>query len=58
MPGDKEYGQERFFIPIEEIEYDNKEPWPIITENQAIGRIDANLYGNDPENWTSIPVNP
>jgi len=55
IPGDKEYGEDRYWIPIEKIDYDDKAPWPISADGDgdSLRRINKNTYGRDYSNWTA-----
>ena len=59
IPGDKEYGDDRYWIPIEKIDYDDQAPWPTSTDGtgDSLHRNDINAYGRDYSNWhAAIPT--
>ena len=70
MPGDLD-GGERQYIRIDSVEYSDGyhpenfpglpgDPWPPGPdgEGDSLTRIDPNLYGNDPNNWTGAAPSP
>ncbi|MBN1817093.1 MAG: lamin tail domain-containing protein, partial [Sedimentisphaerales bacterium] len=64
MPGDKEYGQDRYWIRLDRVSYDDEFPWPIEADGlgkslsqKTPGTFGAN-YGNDVENWQATNPNP
>ncbi|MBN1126310.1 MAG: lamin tail domain-containing protein [Sedimentisphaerales bacterium] len=64
MPGDMEYGQERYWIRLDRVTYDDELPWPIEADGlgQSLSQktpdtVEAN-YGNDVENWQATTPNP
>ncbi len=52
-PGDKEWNEDRYYIVLERVEYDNESPWPISADGAgpSLHRINSWEYANDPENW-------
>ncbi len=59
IPGDQEYGKDRYWIPIEKIKYDNDAPWPSADENgKSLQRLDADTYGRDYSNWKAETLSP
>ena len=55
IPGDQEYGQDRYWIPIEKIDYDDEAPWPDADGNgKSLDRDDINAYGRDYSNWSAV----
>jgi len=60
IPGDQEYGQNRYWIPIEKINYDDELPWPITPDGNgdSLQRLNKNTYGRDYTNWTATEANP
>lgn len=54
IPGDQEYNQTRYWIPIEKIDYDDTAPWPISADGagNSLHRINVNAYGRDYSNWS------
>jgi hypothetical protein len=54
-PGDQEYGQNRYWIPIEKIEYDDIAPWPTTADGvgDSLHRMNINAYGRDYSNWNA-----
>jgi hypothetical protein len=59
IPGDQEWGKNRFYIPIEKVEYSNEAPWPDDLDSGAsLTRINAHAYGDDPENWQTASPSP
>ncbi len=55
IPGDQEYGQNRYWIPIEKIDYDDKAPWPTTPDGNrdSLQRLNKNTYGRDHTNWAA-----
>jgi len=55
IPGDKEYGKDRYWIPIEKIDYDDEAPWPKSPDGSgdSLHRRNINTYGRDYSNWTA-----
>ncbi|MBN1796522.1 MAG: hypothetical protein JW804_07610, partial [Sedimentisphaerales bacterium] len=53
IPGDKEYGEDRYWIPIEKIDYDDEAPWPTSPDGggDSLERINVTTYGRDYSNW-------
>ena len=60
IPGDQEYGQSRYWIPIEKIDYDDVAPWPTSPDGggDSLQRINPNTYGRDYSNWQAATPNP
>ena len=65
IPGDQEYGQLRFWIPIEKIDYDDIAPWPATVpgdgpdgEGDSLDRNNVNTYGRDYSNWNAATPTP
>lgn len=60
IPGDQEYGQDRYWIPIEKIDYDDVAPWPISADGggDSLDRDDINAYGRDYSNWNAATPTP
>lgn len=60
IPGDMEYGKERFWIPVEKIDYDNTDPWPLNPDGggDSLNRININTYGRDYSNWNTATPTP
>ncbi len=60
IPGDLEYGKERYWIPIEKIEYDDAAPWPTSAdgEGDSLHRINIHVYGRDHSNWNAALPTP
>ena len=60
IPGDQEYGKDRYWIPIEKIDYDDSSPWPTSAdgEGDSLNRRYIDQYGRDYSNWTAESVNP
>ncbi len=60
IPGDLEYGQARYWIPIEKIDYGNDVPWPTSPHGggDALYRRDNDVYGRDYSNWAAGPATP
>ena len=65
IPGDKEYGEDRYWIPIEKIEYSDgshpigSDPWLTTSDGggDSLHRDDINAYGRDYSNWqAAIPT--
>ncbi len=44
------------YIIIEEVEYDDKMPWPTEADgyNALLGRVNENTFSNDPVNWEPV----
>ncbi len=60
IPGDQEYGQERYWIPIESIDYDDEVPWPTSADGDgdSLRRINLGVYGRDYSNWQAASPTP
>jgi hypothetical protein len=60
IPGDQEYGKNRYWIPIEKIDYDDEAPWPTTPDGNgdSLHRIDVELYGRDYSNWNAQSPSP
>ena len=60
MPGDREYGGERYYIPRDEVKYDSVAPWPLSANGSgdSLHRIDDYQYANDYLNWTASGPGP
>lgn len=59
-PGDQEYGQGRYWIPIEKVDYDDAAPWPTSADGggDSLQRQNVNTYGRDYANWQAAPPTP
>ncbi|MBI9016809.1 MAG: lamin tail domain-containing protein [Phycisphaerae bacterium] len=59
MPGEM-VEQERYYIRIDRVIYENGSPWPLNADGlgDSLQRIYKDNYGNDPVNWHSAPANP
>jgi hypothetical protein len=59
IPGDQEYGQARYWIPIEKIDYDDTAPWPASADGggHSLYRVNVNTYGRDYSNWQAATPN-
>ena len=60
IPGDKEYGKGRYWIPIEKIDYDDEGSWPKSPDGagDSLHRINIYTYGRDHSNWTASTPTP
>ncbi len=60
IPGDQEYGQARYWIPIEKIDYDDIAPWPTSADGggHSLHRKVLADYGNDVANWQAADPSP
>ena len=60
IPGDQEYGQDRYWIPIEKVDYDDVAPWPTTPDGygDSLNRDDINAYGRDYSNWNAATPTP
>jgi len=60
IPGDQEYGEDRYWIPIEKIDYNDEAPWPTTPDGggDSLHRDDINAYGRDYSNWKAAPPTP
>jgi hypothetical protein len=60
IPGDQEYGQARYWIPIEKVDYDDVAPWPTSADGggHSLQRINVNTYGRDYSNWSAAAPAP
>ena len=60
IPGDQEYGEDRYWIPIEKIDYDDEAPWLTTPDGggDSLHRINVGLYGRDYSNWNAGTPNP
>lgn len=60
-PGDKEWMKERYYIRVDSVEYDDRDPWPEAADGSGASlqhlHPDSDdvtrLYTNDPANWTA-----
>jgi len=65
-PGDQEWGQERYWIRVDSVEYNDAAPWPTAADGTGAslqhrhpdGPTPADFYGNDPANWTAADPTP
>ena len=59
-PGDQEWGHDQYFIPRDNVEYDDQAPWPVAPDGggPSLNRINPAQYGNDPANWQAAAPNP
>lgn len=55
IPGDKEYGKNRYWIPTEKVDYNDVAPWPASADGggHSLHRINVNAYGRDYSNWNA-----
>ncbi|MBN2843515.1 MAG: lamin tail domain-containing protein, partial [Sedimentisphaerales bacterium] len=53
IPGDQEYGEERYYIPLEKVEYSIDNPWPAKASGtgKSLTRTGKAIYADDPANW-------
>ena len=60
IPGDQEFGEDRYWIPIEKIDYDDAAPWPTSPDGSgdSLHRSSFSTYGRDPSNWTAATADP
>jgi hypothetical protein len=60
ISGDLEYGQLRYWIPTEKIDYDDVAPWPTSSDESgdSLRRINVNIYGRDYSNWQAGTPDP
>jgi hypothetical protein len=60
IPGDQEFGKDRYWIPIEKIDYDDTAPWPTSAdgEGDSLQRINKDVYGRDYSNWSAAAPTP
>jgi hypothetical protein len=60
LPGDVDKYGRRHYICADRIDYDDEVPWPLDADGQgsSLRRISTELYGNDPNNWTSATPSP
>ena len=64
MPGDQEYGQDRYWIRIDRVNYDDEAPWPVEADglgkslSQKTPDVAGANYGNDVINWHATDPNP
>lgn len=60
VPGDQEYGKSRYWIPIEEVDYDDTDPWPVSADGggDSLNRINPGSYSRDYSNWESMVPTP
>ena len=63
-PGDLELGKERYYIRTDQVNYDDKYPWPIEADGDGMSlsqktpdTVGSN-YGNDVINWQATVPNP
>ena len=55
IPGDQEYGKDRYWIPVDSVEYEDTSPWPVSADGDgdSLNRIDYSAYGRDYSNWSA-----
>jgi hypothetical protein len=60
IPGDQEFGKDRYWIPIEKIDYDDVAPWPPRANGggDSLHRNDINVYGRNYSNWSEVIPTP
>lgn len=60
IPGDQEYGQSRYWIPLEIIDYDDIAPWPTSADGggDSLHRINVNTYDRDYSTWQAATPTP
>ncbi len=60
IPGDKEYGKDQYWIPVEIVDYDDSSPWPDSADGDgdSINRYDPTVYGSDYTNWYAATPTP
>ncbi|MBN1123906.1 MAG: lamin tail domain-containing protein, partial [Sedimentisphaerales bacterium] len=60
MAGDQEWQQDRYYIRVEQISYDDEALWPVGADRtgKSLTRIDPTAYGNDPVNWQAAEPSP
>jgi len=60
IPGDKEYGRDRYWIPVEKIDYDDTAPWPTSADGagDSLHRRDVSAYSRDYSNWQAATPTP
>jgi len=61
MPGDIDGTDDRKYIRIDRVNYDDKAPWPTGPDangNYSLSRIVTTGYGNDPNNWKQATPSP
>jgi len=65
-PGDQEWGEDRYWIRVDSVEYNDAAPWPTAADGTGAslqhlhpdGPTPADFYGNDPVNWTAADPTP
>ena len=59
-PGDQEYNQDRYWICVDRVKYEDSGHWPSQpdTDGTSLSRIDDGSYGDDPANWQSEMPSP
>ena len=60
IPGDLEYGKDRYWIPVEKVDYDDESPWPVTPDGggDSLHRINTGTYGRDYSNWNAMSPTP
>jgi hypothetical protein len=58
IPGDLEYGSERYMIPIEKVDYSESAPWPVSADGASLNRANLSAYANDYSNWRALAASP
>jgi len=66
IPGDQEYGLDRYQIPIEKVDYSDgshpvgDDPWPTSADGDgdSLNRDDINAYSRDYSNWSAAAPTP
>ena len=59
-PGEQLYGQDRSWIRVDQLTYDDTFPWPTYPDGNgdSLQRITHSAYGNDPNNWSAANPDP
>ena len=59
-PGEQLLGQDRSWIRVDQVNYDDESPWPVEPDGngQSLQRITHSAYGNDVANWQAAVPDP
>jgi hypothetical protein len=57
MPLEPELDAKVNYALVDEVEYSNQPPWPVVAENgKALRRVNPAAFGNDVANWAAAPA--
>ncbi|MBN1124796.1 MAG: lamin tail domain-containing protein, partial [Sedimentisphaerales bacterium] len=60
MPGDQEYGRDRYWIRVDRVAYSQDRPWPPAADGTGLSLTKSPFesYGNDPAHWVAATPTP